>query len=242
MRARFERDGVLWVKNVIPRDRVIDMRRRYFEYVKNSGVLREGTDPADGIFCGGDPHKYGESSGCLSDDVKILPVAGPGVASHLGITPEESEFLAKSILAHKESWVHQFAQSPEIMEVVKRLKPHWEDPLLFMRQLLRSNMPNVSPSVLGPVHIADVYQVRRYRYQSPFRPMLFARCSSNIAHRLGSDRRCPSRIWWSAVSRKLGTLGSSFRRGVYQEQCDSVRCRKVVCIQRQYDGPGKSFS
>ena len=80
----------------------------------------------------------------------VLMSAGPGVASHLGVTAEECEFLAKSISAHKEPWVSEFARNPAIMDVVKRLKPHWQDPLLFMRQLLRSNMPNVCLYSLFP--------------------------------------------------------------------------------------------
>jgi phytanoyl-CoA hydroxylase len=48
------------MKGVIPREKVLAMRKKYFEYVSSSGVLKEGTDPEDGIFCGGVPHKFGE--------------------------------------------------------------------------------------------------------------------------------------------------------------------------------------
>jgi phytanoyl-CoA hydroxylase len=76
--------------------------------------------------------------------------AGPGVASHLGLTEAECDFLAKSVSAHKEEFVHAFAQDGEIMKIVQRLKPEWKDPLLFKRQLLRSNIPNVSGATRLP--------------------------------------------------------------------------------------------
>lgn len=47
------------MKNVMPRERVLALRKQFFEYVAGSGVLKEGSDPTDGIFCGGDPHKFG---------------------------------------------------------------------------------------------------------------------------------------------------------------------------------------
>jgi len=31
MRRRYERDGYIWVKNVIPREDVLDMREQYYE-------------------------------------------------------------------------------------------------------------------------------------------------------------------------------------------------------------------
>lgn len=61
LRRRFERDGVVLVKGVIPRESVLAMRKNYFEHVSSSGVLLKGTDPTDGIFCGGDPHMFGRS-------------------------------------------------------------------------------------------------------------------------------------------------------------------------------------
>ncbi|WWC89072.1 uncharacterized protein L201_003990 [Kwoniella dendrophila CBS 6074] len=140
LREQYERDGVLFVKGVMPRERVLAMRKKYFEYVSSSGVLKEGTDPVDGIFCGGDPHKY----------------AGPGVASHLGVTPEECEFLAKSITAHQEDFVKGFAKDENIMLMVKRIKPDWEEPILFKRQLLRSNMPN-SEGTATKVHFDQIF-------------------------------------------------------------------------------------
>ncbi|WWC63270.1 uncharacterized protein I303_105870 [Kwoniella dejecticola CBS 10117] len=140
LRTRYEQDGVVWVKGVIPREKVLAMRRTYFEYVASSGVLKEGSDPTDGIFCGGDPHKF----------------AGPGVASHLGVTEAECDFLAKSVSAHQEDFVKTFAQDGHIMNMVKRIKPDWEDPLLFKRQLLRSNVPN-SEGTATKVHFDQIF-------------------------------------------------------------------------------------
>ncbi|KAH8896624.1 hypothetical protein GQ53DRAFT_791984 [Thozetella sp. PMI_491] len=130
LRERYERDGVLFVKGAISREKVLAMRKKYFEYGASSGVLKLGTDPTDGIFYEGDPHKSGE--------------AGPGVASHLGLTEAECDFLAKSVSAQKEEWVHPFAQDG------------LERPLLFKRQLLQSNIPNLEGTATK-VHFDQIF-------------------------------------------------------------------------------------
>lgn len=60
IQARYERDGVVWLKNVIPREIVLEMRRTYFEFVRASGVLKEGSDAVEGVFGDGDPLKFSE--------------------------------------------------------------------------------------------------------------------------------------------------------------------------------------
>lgn len=73
MRERFKKDGYLWVgvpvqrrlssisnggyeqvKGAIPREIVWQVRKDYFSYLQRFGLLKEGTDPVEGIFCGGD--------------------------------------------------------------------------------------------------------------------------------------------------------------------------------------------
>lgn len=50
MRARYERDGYLWVKNLIPREDVLDMREHYFTQLSPTGILAPSTTPRSGIF------------------------------------------------------------------------------------------------------------------------------------------------------------------------------------------------
>lgn len=58
MREQFMDQGYLWVKGLVPRSDILDFRRKYFEFMKPTGVLKEGTDPIEGIYCGEDPEMF----------------------------------------------------------------------------------------------------------------------------------------------------------------------------------------
>lgn len=140
IRKTLEEDGVVHLKGVIPRDVVLMARRKYFEHVASSGVLKPGTAPVDGIFAGGDP----------------LDFAGPGVASQVGKNMDNCPYLKLSVEAGMEPWINDFAQDPHITAVVKRLKPTWKDVILFKRQLLRSNIPTSKGSATK-VHFDQIF-------------------------------------------------------------------------------------
>jgi hypothetical protein len=55
MRTRYTTKGYLWIKGLLPPQDVIDAHRRYFEYLGPTGLTKWSSDPADGIFCGGNP-------------------------------------------------------------------------------------------------------------------------------------------------------------------------------------------
>ncbi|KAI5475233.1 hypothetical protein MNV49_001713 [Pseudohyphozyma bogoriensis] len=140
IRETLEREGVVHLKGVVPRETVLEVRRRYFEYVQALGVLKEGTAPVDGIFCGGNP----------------LDFAGPGVASQVGKTMDNCPDLKLSVEAGMADFINEFATDHHIMDVVKRIKPHWADPILFKRQLLRSNIPGSEGSATK-VHYDQIF-------------------------------------------------------------------------------------
>jgi phytanoyl-CoA hydroxylase len=104
LRAAYDRDGLVHVKGVIPPEMVWEMRRkcvacvhadiRYFDYFAFSGVLKPGTDPTEGIFCGGDPELFD----------------GPGVKTGNN-EANDSLFLSKTIEAHREPWVQEFSRN-----------------------------------------------------------------------------------------------------------------------------------
>lgn len=52
LRQRFERDGYLFLKGLLPRDDVLKAREAYFTLLAPSGVLAADTLPVDGIFDG----------------------------------------------------------------------------------------------------------------------------------------------------------------------------------------------
>ncbi|KAG8740847.1 hypothetical protein FRC10_003842 [Ceratobasidium sp. 414] len=49
MRDRFMDQGFLWVKGLIPRSDILEFRRKYFEFMKPTGVLREGTESIEAM-------------------------------------------------------------------------------------------------------------------------------------------------------------------------------------------------
>lgn len=52
LRQRYENDGYLLLKGLLPRDDVLKAREAYFALLAPSGVLLPGTRPVEGIFDG----------------------------------------------------------------------------------------------------------------------------------------------------------------------------------------------
>jgi ectoine hydroxylase-related dioxygenase (phytanoyl-CoA dioxygenase family) len=50
---RFRANGYLWLKGIFDQDEVLDFRRRFFQAFKDTGLLKPGTDTAEGIYSGG---------------------------------------------------------------------------------------------------------------------------------------------------------------------------------------------
>src|SRR5690348_17325142 len=50
LRARFDRDGYLWLRDFLPRDEVLEFRRQFFTAFVDTGLIGAGTDPSDGIY------------------------------------------------------------------------------------------------------------------------------------------------------------------------------------------------
>jgi ectoine hydroxylase-related dioxygenase (phytanoyl-CoA dioxygenase family) len=53
-RERLAHDGYLWVKGLLPHDKALAFRRCYFAAMEDAGLLRAGSDPADGLYGGGE--------------------------------------------------------------------------------------------------------------------------------------------------------------------------------------------
>lgn len=52
LRERLSQNGYLWLKNFFDRDVVLNVRRRYFENLLESGLVKAGSDPVDGLYSG----------------------------------------------------------------------------------------------------------------------------------------------------------------------------------------------
>jgi len=53
LREQYRAQGYLWLKNILPRQKVLAFRERYFSAFQGTGLLREGSHPRDGIYSGG---------------------------------------------------------------------------------------------------------------------------------------------------------------------------------------------
>lgn len=121
LRARYARDGYIWLKNLIPRAAVLDMREHYFTHLAPTGILKPGTTPRDGIFNPGeDP----------------LLHAGIG-ASDL---PEEQEKVTKLTEAHASAFYQQFLAHPDFRGFIREFMG-WERETMVLRNMLRHNCP-----------------------------------------------------------------------------------------------------
>jgi ectoine hydroxylase-related dioxygenase (phytanoyl-CoA dioxygenase family) len=54
LRQQFAEQGYLWLKGILNRERVLAFRGRYFEALEHTGLLKEGTSPAEGLYSGGE--------------------------------------------------------------------------------------------------------------------------------------------------------------------------------------------
>ena len=68
IRRRYEQDGHVWLKRLLPPFDVWNARKDYFEFLASTGLIKEGTDPKDGIYCGGDWRLVSEDSFLLIND------------------------------------------------------------------------------------------------------------------------------------------------------------------------------
>lgn len=89
---------MIQIRGVMPPELVLEMRRRWFEHTAPSGVLRAGTDPVDGIFCGQDPDDF----------------VGPDNAGYLNGSKDldKAPYYKLSAEAHWSNWAIEFANNP----------------------------------------------------------------------------------------------------------------------------------
>ncbi|KAL9614429.1 MAG: hypothetical protein Q9167_001100 [Letrouitia subvulpina] len=121
MQRRLKEDGYLFVKNLIPRDDVLRVRKEYFEHFSPTGILEPGTDPELGIFNSSQsPHDHG----------------GIG-AGELPPTDEQVRILTESHVLPK---YLEFLQHPSLRQKVRDLTG-WDKEVLLKRTMLRHNVP-----------------------------------------------------------------------------------------------------
>lgn len=126
LRERYNVDGYLFLKGLLPRSTVQSCRESYFVHLAPTGVLQPSSQPVDGLY------------NTLSD-----PRDFPNVGA--GKPPGDSKagvFLRLAEKAHTEPWYLEFSRHPAVLDFVKKLTG-WSDDEAFLlpRSLLRNNTP-----------------------------------------------------------------------------------------------------
>ena len=132
LRRRYQEDGYLFLKQIIPREDVFKAREAYFKLLSPSGVLKDGTKAAEGIF-----------------DLAKDPAAFPGIGA--GSTGKNERpggeqaklFVDLALKAHTEEWyAEDFCKHPNLSTFVAQFTGWGENTMLFRRSLLRNNIPD----------------------------------------------------------------------------------------------------
>ncbi|KAI9934573.1 hypothetical protein ASPWEDRAFT_645147 [Aspergillus wentii DTO 134E9] len=140
MKKRFDRDGYLLVKNLLPKQPVLDCRREYFKHMSPSGLLKEGTDLVDGIFSEKDSRKF-------------LPPGNLRRLFGLKDDEESDKYLELMISAHEAKFYLDLCEIPELRDFIRRFEG-WEHITMLQRTMLRAFTPDCE---LTPVHFDQMY-------------------------------------------------------------------------------------
>ncbi|KAJ9427263.1 phytanoyl-CoA hydroxylase [Fusarium oxysporum] len=142
LRARYEREGYLFMKGLLPRSDVLGCREAYFNFLSPSGVLQPNSAPVDGIF---DPDNKGVN----------YPSIGAGPFGKDQINPGSFASLAEK--AHTEDFYLEFSRHPALRDFVSNLKGWGDDTKLLQvhydQSFLRYGEPT---SVTAWVPIGDI--------------------------------------------------------------------------------------
>ncbi|EMC96978.1 hypothetical protein BAUCODRAFT_434805 [Baudoinia panamericana UAMH 10762] len=122
MRKRYEEDGYIYVKGLLPVQDVLDVREAYFAHLAPTGILKPGTTARDGIF-----------------DTTQDPIVHNGNGSTSLPKGIERQKLLES--AHVLPIYMEFVKHPKLRSFVREFMG-WEEEVLAKRTLLRHNVPN----------------------------------------------------------------------------------------------------
>lgn len=138
LRERFEKDGYLFLKGLIPHEDVLTARNAYFCSLAHTGVLKPGSDPVEGLFDpAADPGDYpglgaGQDTG--------------GTNGRPGASETAAAFIDAALQQHTAPWYWNaegegFAQHPALRQFVEEFTGWGDKTKPVMRTLLRNNTP-----------------------------------------------------------------------------------------------------
>lgn len=124
LRAFYADNGYLWIKGLLPAEDVWECREAYFDYLSNTGLLKEGTSTRQGVYCGGDWRQW----------------MAPGKLRRKFGLEQDTEYTRKMVDAHSAAWYRQFCEHPDMKAFIERFAG-WRSASLLERSLLRPNIP-----------------------------------------------------------------------------------------------------
>jgi phytanoyl-CoA hydroxylase len=191
LRARYEQDGMLLLKSLLPREDVLRTRTKYFEMMSPSGVLQPTTQPVEGVF----------NSSRSPDD---FPGIGAGATGQNGRPGGEGAqaFVDLAIKAHYQDWyTKDLAKHPALLDFIAKFTGWNENILGFNRSLLRNNVPGTKP--IG-VHYDQIF----LRYGEPTSVTAWVPIGDVSLAGGGliylEDGTCPSPLWMTNTNRGAG--------------------------------------
>ncbi|KAK5698479.1 hypothetical protein LTR17_023622 [Elasticomyces elasticus] len=122
MRMRVEADGYLFIKGLVPRGDILDVRQRYFEHLRSTGILNAGTEPEEGIF-----------------EATQDPLVHDGVGGR--DLPEDVERQKLLESAHTLPVYLDLLERFDFRDFIRRLMG-WDKDVILKRSLLRHTVPN----------------------------------------------------------------------------------------------------
>jgi phytanoyl-CoA hydroxylase len=131
LRCRYNADGYLFLKGLLPREDVLTARKEYFEMLSSTGVLKPGTEPVEGIFN-------------AEKDAADFPGIGAGAAGGNGRPGGDTaaRFVELALEAHYADWYkEEFCKHPVLRDFIARMTGWGDDTLGLRRSLLRNNTP-----------------------------------------------------------------------------------------------------
>jgi phytanoyl-CoA hydroxylase len=131
LQRRYNEDGYVFLKGLLPRGDVLRARKEYFEMLQPSGVLKPGTEPVEGIF------------NAEENNPADYPGIGAGVSGGNSKPGEDSaaKFVDLALEAHYTDWYKTFSKHPVLKDMVARISGWGDNTLAIRRSLLRNNTP-----------------------------------------------------------------------------------------------------
>ncbi|KAH8765404.1 hypothetical protein F5883DRAFT_99655 [Diaporthe sp. PMI_573] len=132
LRERYQADGYVFLKGLLPRDDVLKAREAYFASLAHTGVLKPGTTNVEGIFDNAKPPTDYPGIGAGQDALERSTVA--------------AQFVDGALAQHTAAWYWNeegkgFTQHPALRGFVEKFTGWGDKTLPVKRTLLRNNTP-----------------------------------------------------------------------------------------------------